>query len=681
MTTNSMYNYIFLGLAFRANSHESVQNLQFDFDANKNYFKVENEGHFLGMVKLLAEENPELKAHLKQYKEDQANSERYKTTFMSDKFVKKALSVIREYLTKRIVEELKRNGTMYGIQMDTSQDVSVKEQCSIVIRYINDNLMVSERTIFFLESPCTTGESLYNLLKTSLDKIGLSTKDIAGFSFDGAQNMRSADAGVNHYIKKDNPRSLYTWCISHRLNIIVKNAFKSGLAKYILALVESTASFINSSYKRMNIWMEVVQGLKNVNSKIKLKIIGGVRWTSKHEAIHVVTKTEENFLAIIKTYLKICNLDSLENNALTKACNILNSWLDYENVLAAVIFDKIFCVLLPVTKDLQRTGLCLFEAIRLIKKLFTDINDIKNNYGKLLNDAKCFINKLNNLFSHDQYINSLDLGPDFFHIHVEDIKFDNVFIDNVIEPVIDNLLLGLEESFLDDFQDMMLYREISLLDLNFYKKCLEENNEISLKRLCVLNNITDSESVVQELYNFLKEYEEYEKDLHEVSMLNSGKKVQLQTHTKNDLIEQGTDSEEDEEPDEHEFNPLYIDSESDLDEDILNIEKTIVVKRKCYCVQCILRYFAIFDISAKKYANLYTLYKYVALLPCTETRCERDFSYLKMIKNCRRSLLIEKNLQSLMTICLESDLFKDIDLEDVVDEIAYTSTKLAKKLL
>lgn len=127
--------------------------------------------------------------------------------------------------------------------------------------------------------------------------------------------------------------------------------------------------------------------------------------------------------------------------------------------------------------------------------------------------------------------------------------------------------------------------------------------------------------------------------------------------------------------------PLYIDDESDLEEDSINYANKIEIPKKCFCLQCILKYFAIHDTKKKQYPHLYKLYKYIILLPCTETKCERDFLHLKIIKNARRSLLTEKNLQSLMIICLESDFFKNIELENVIDEIAYTSQKLAKKLL
>lgn len=200
--------------------------------------------------------------------------------------------------------------------MDCSQDITGKEQCSVVIRYIDDNSRICERTVLFLECASTTGEDLFKLVKDSLEVIGLSMRDIAGFSFDGAGNMKSDAKGVNHFIKLENPRSLYLWCFAHRMNIVVKHSISFGPVKYLLGLASNTASFIRKSYKRMNIWTETVQNLKNYDSRTKLKIIGGTRWSAEHDALHNIVRTELHLFVVIKSLLKICNMDSTENEAL-----------------------------------------------------------------------------------------------------------------------------------------------------------------------------------------------------------------------------------------------------------------------------------------------------------------------------------------------------------------------------
>lgn len=80
------------------------------------------------------------------------------------------------------------------------------------------------------------------------------------------------------------------------------------------------------------------------------------------------------------------------------------------------------------------------------------------------------------------------------------------------------------------------------------------------------------------------------------------------------------------------------------------------------------------NLHIQVYEELYNIYKFVSMLPCTQVKYERDFS-----KNRLRSNLVEENLQSLMIVQTEVDMFADIDLDDFIDEIA--SVELTHLLL
>lgn len=158
--------------------------------------------------------------------------------------------------------------------MDGSQDITCQEQFSVVARYVNDDNDVIECTVLFCNAVDTSGKALYELLHTSLTQIGLEISNIVGFSFDGAPNMRSPKIGLCAYIKENNPNSIYTWCLSHRFNLVLNKATKSsGRFGSILELAEDTAKLFRSSYVKMNIWSELVMKSPNVSSKLRLKTL------------------------------------------------------------------------------------------------------------------------------------------------------------------------------------------------------------------------------------------------------------------------------------------------------------------------------------------------------------------------------------------------------------------------
>lgn len=77
------------------------------------------------------------------------------------------------------------------------------------------------------------------------------------------------------------------------------------------------------------------------------------------------------------------------------------------------------------------------------------------------------------------------------------------------------------------------------------------------------------------------------------------------------------------------------------------------------------------------YANILKIYKYVATLPSTQEKCERDFSKLKLTKTRLRSSLCEESLENLIIISTESGMFQNVNLDDVVDEIVASSSRVS----
>lgn len=206
-------------MAFRGSYNDNISRT--DFDVEKNYFRSGDEGNFIGLVKLLAGENLTLANHIRKCRENAINGRPKELTYLSSHFVNKALFIIRKQIVNTIVTEIKRNGGNFGLLMDGSQDITCQEQFSVVVRYVNDTDDIVERTVLFLNSSDTSGASLYALLHSSLTQIGLSTTNIIGHSFDGASNMRLV---LSSLIKENNPDSIYTWCLSHRFNLVLKVA-------------------------------------------------------------------------------------------------------------------------------------------------------------------------------------------------------------------------------------------------------------------------------------------------------------------------------------------------------------------------------------------------------------------------------------------------------------------------
>jgi len=114
-------------------------------------------------------------------------------TLPSKTTVNKVISVISLLIQQSIAEEVKEAG-MYSVQLDTTQDLTSKNQCAIIVRYLTD--VINEKLIAVIDCQSSTGENLVVLLKKVLEKNGIDIKKCIGNSTDGAANMQGQVQGI-----------------------------------------------------------------------------------------------------------------------------------------------------------------------------------------------------------------------------------------------------------------------------------------------------------------------------------------------------------------------------------------------------------------------------------------------------------------------------------------------------
>lgn len=155
-------------------------------------------------------------------------------------------------------------------QLDTTQDISVKDQCSVIIRYITNNEI--KETLLALKS-CndSTGQGMMTLLQDVLKENYLDLQNCIGNATDGAANMSGQYNGFAAWLNQHSPGQVHVWCHSHVLNLVLSDCTKSLIpSATFFELLNSAAVFFKESHKRMDIW-------RNTSNK-KLQAIGVTRW-------------------------------------------------------------------------------------------------------------------------------------------------------------------------------------------------------------------------------------------------------------------------------------------------------------------------------------------------------------------------------------------------------------------
>jgi hypothetical protein len=264
------------GLSYRG-SKESILDLK---------FVSADHGNFLELVLLVAKYDQTLRSHLDGLIEDaQERQHRGKapskaTTFVSKRTVNAIFEAFRVLIRRKIVEKV-NHAKAYTLQLDTTQDVSVVEQCAMLVRFVDED-GVHENLLALRACESTTGESIFRLIKQNLDEAGIDISNCVGNSTDGASNMQGAYKGFDAWLSKESPGQVHIWCQSHCLNLaMIQSTTGCVEAVGLFGTLNTCGVFFRESYKRMGL-------AKKWNNTRMPQLANDTRWWSKDGALSSV---------------------------------------------------------------------------------------------------------------------------------------------------------------------------------------------------------------------------------------------------------------------------------------------------------------------------------------------------------------------------------------------------------
>ena len=227
-------------------------------------------------------------------------------------------------------------GGLFAVMVDDTTDISNVEQMSLCLRYVKDDLTVSEIFLGFIETPSTTGENMYKQLCDSLNALGLSLDQCRGQGYDGSSNMIGCLKGLATRVSNDFPLAVFSYCNGHMLNLIVQDACKEPHTVKALDLLRAVVNFIKDSPKREASFASFSR-LEEHSGSVGLRPLCSTRWVCRVPALKSFV---HNYERLMKWFAELTTAGSVSDKRV--ALGYLNSLRKFKNYFSILLLQKIF---------------------------------------------------------------------------------------------------------------------------------------------------------------------------------------------------------------------------------------------------------------------------------------------------------------------------------------------------
>jgi len=141
---------------------------------------------------------------------------------------------------------------MFTVQLDTIQDNSVVDQCSVIIRFVSGTT-IQERLVGIIKCTSSKGPDFVELIMKVFKNLNLDPKNYIRYSTNGAANMQGEYQGFSSQLSQVAAKQIHVWFYAHVLNLVVGDV---TIVQFItlFGLLNGCAVFIKESHTRMDIW-------------------------------------------------------------------------------------------------------------------------------------------------------------------------------------------------------------------------------------------------------------------------------------------------------------------------------------------------------------------------------------------------------------------------------------------
>lgn len=327
-------------------------------------------GNFLGIMELIAQFDPFLENHLKDY----GNAGRGNPSYISSTIVEELIELMADQVRTTIVSELKE-AKYFSVSVDSTPDLSHVDQLTVIVRYLLHGKAV-ERFLSFLQLESHTAENLASNLLTYFETQKIDFMDCRGQSYDNASNMSGRYSGMQARLRAINPLAFYVPCTAHSLNLVGLSAVDCCTdAVSFFGFVQALYNFFSASTHRWSILSDCL-GPKGLT----VKSLSDTRWSARADAVKALCDGYDS----IKSALFEIGSDSQQNGMTRHEANSLASSMDSLEIgFLSDFWNRLLCRYNDTSTKLQSSTCDLKLAVDLLESLLRFTDDLRNRFDDI----------------------------------------------------------------------------------------------------------------------------------------------------------------------------------------------------------------------------------------------------------------------------------------------------------
>ena len=295
--------------------------------------------------------------------------------------------IAREQLESVVTSVAKSR--FFSLQADGSTDSGNTENELFMILYLDPyckdgSVHIRDQFLTTRYLNSGTAKGLYEAFGRALKYMGLEElkSQLIGFGCDGT-NVNIAEGGLKGLLTKDFPWLVVIWCLSHRLELSLKDALKSTYFDVIDDLLLKLYYLYEKSPKKCRQLEDVVASLKECLDPSELPQKGGshpLRASGTRFVAHKVNALEriiDRYGAYLGHLIALTEDSSVKGVDKQKMKGYIKQWGEAKALLGCAFFIDLLKPASILCKVLQDDEVCVYQAIESTIKTKKALDKLK----------------------------------------------------------------------------------------------------------------------------------------------------------------------------------------------------------------------------------------------------------------------------------------------------------------